>query len=233
MGNSRDDNRFYDIARFEPLAVLIPLQATRSQKYRSIMATTAPNPDVNWYFAKNRGWHDEFVLLRKIALGSRLDEELKWGHPCYTVNGKNVVLMHGFKDYCALLFLKGALLKDGQSVLVQQTASVQSARQVRFTSVQEIKKLEPTLKRLIRDAIEVERKGVKVAFKRTEDFAIPPEFSARLKAQPSLKKAFMSLTPGRQRGYLLFFGSAKQSKTREARIEKNVDRILDGKGLDD
>ena len=198
-----------------------------------MMATTAPNPDVNWYFEKSRDWHDEFVLLRKIGLGSGLDEELKWGHPCYTLNGKNVVLMHGFKDYCALLFHKGALLKDEEGVLVQQTAAVQSARQVRFTSVQQIKKLEPTLKRLIRDAIEVEKKGVKVAFKKTEDFAMPAEFSAKLKAQPSLKKAFASLTPGRQRGYLLFFGAAKQSKTREARIEKNVERILDGKGLDD
>lgn len=191
------------------------------------------NPKVDWFFEKSSPWQAEYRLLRTIALGSGLTEELKWGHPCYTLKGKNVFLMHGFKDYCALLFHKGALLKDPKGILIQQTANVQSARQVRFTSMAEIKKLAPVIKAYIDEAIDLERSGRKVDFKPTTAFDMPEEFAARLKREPALKRAFESLTPGRQRGYLLHFSSAKQSKTREARIEKNVERILKGKGLDD
>lgn len=191
------------------------------------------NPKVDWFFAKATPWQEAYGLLRDIALDSGLTEELKWGHPCYTLNGKNVFLMHGFKDYCALLFHKGALLKDPKSILVQQTANVQSARQVRFTSAQQIEKLTPVLKSYIREAIAVERAGKKVELKPTAAFAMVPEFEQALKQMPELKQAFNALTPGRQRGYLLHFAAAKQAKTRQARIEKHVDRILAGKGLDD
>lgn len=172
-------------------------------------------------------------MLRTIALSTGLTEELKWGHPCYTLKGKNVFLMHGFKEYCAVLFHKGALLKDPKGLLIQQTANVQSARQLRFTDAKEIKRLAPVLKTYMDQAIEVERSGRKVELKATKAFDVPVEFAQRLKKEPDLKKAFARLTPGRQRGYLLFFGGAKQSKTREARIEKSVERILEGKGLDD
>ncbi|HRF78991.1 MAG TPA: YdeI/OmpD-associated family protein [Flavobacteriales bacterium] len=193
----------------------------------------APNPKVDWFFAKETQWQEAFRLLREIALDSGLTEELKWGHPCYTLNGKNVFLMHGFKAYCALLFHKGALLKDPKKILVQQTANVQAARQIRFTSVKEINQLTPMVKAFIREAIALERAGKKVDLKDTSEFVMPTEFKKALKDMPELKKAFHALTPGRQRGYLLHFSNAKQSKTREARIEKNVDRILAGKGLDD
>jgi len=191
------------------------------------------NPKVDWYFNKPSQWQEAFNLLRTIALETGLGEELKWGHPCYTLHGKNVVLMHGFKDYCALLFHKGALLKDDANILIQQTENVQSARQIRFTSIKEIKKLAPVLKAYIHNAIEVEKAGTKVPLKKTKEFEMPEEFANALKEMPELKNAFYALTPGRQRGYLLHFSSAKQSKTREARIEKNVDRILAAKGLDD
>lgn len=191
------------------------------------------NPKVDWFFEKSSPWQAEYRLLRTIALGSGLTEELKWGHPCYTLKGKNVFLMHGFKEYCALLFHKGALLKDPKGILIQQTANVQSARQVRFTGMAEIKKLAPVIKAYIDEAIDLERSGRKVELKPTTAFDMPEEFVVRLKREPALKRAFDSLTPGRQRGYLLHFASAKQSKTREARIEKNVERILKGKGLDD
>lgn len=191
------------------------------------------NPKVDWYFNKPSQWQEAFNLLRTIALETGLDEELKWGHPCYTLHGKNVVLMHGFKDYCALLFHKGALLKDDANILIQQTENVQSARQIRFTSIKEIKKLAPVFKAYIHNAIEVEKAGTKVPLKKTKEFEMPEEFANALKEMPELKNAFYALTPGRQRGYLLHFSSAKQSKTREARIEKNVDRILAAKGLDD
>jgi uncharacterized protein YdeI (YjbR/CyaY-like superfamily) len=197
------------------------------------MATSAPNPELDWYFSKDSTWQSEFKKLRTIALSCGLDEELKWGHPCYTLANKHVVLMHGFKAYCALLFHKGALLKDEQGILIQQTRNVQSARQVRFTSLQEVSKQERVLKSYIKQAIELEKSGAAVPFKKTAEFAMPSEFAASLKASPALKKAFAALTPGRQRGYLLHFGSAKQSATRASRIAKNELRILSGKGLDD
>lgn len=191
------------------------------------------NPKVDWFFAKDTKWQEAFQLLREIALDSGLAEELKWGHPCYTLNGKNVFLIHGFNDYCALLFHKGSLLKDPQKILVQQTANVQRARQIRFTSAKEIVKLTPVLKAYIREAIALEKAGKKVDLKDTSEFVMPEEFKKALKDMPELKKAFNVLTPGRQRGYLLHFAGAKQAKTREARIAKHVDRILAGKGLDD
>ncbi|MEO5584286.1 MAG: DUF1801 domain-containing protein [Flavobacteriales bacterium] len=191
------------------------------------------NPKVDWYFEKDTQWQAEFNALRKIALETGLDEELKWGHPCYTLKGKNVVLMHGFKDYCALLFHKGALLKDDSGILVQQTENVQGARQIRFTGLKEIKKLAPVLKAYIHEAVSVEKAGLEVPMKATKEFVMPKEFAQALKEMPDLKKAFQALTPGRQRGYLLYFSSAKQEKTRMAQVEKNVDRILAGKGLED
>lgn len=191
------------------------------------------NPKVDWFFQKNTPWQEAFGLLRDIALESGLTEELKWGHPCYTLKEKNVFLIHGFKDYCALLFHKGALLKDAKGLLVQQTKNVQSGRQIRFTSVKEIEELTPLLKRYIREAITLEKAGKQVTLKKTAEYDMPEEFATALKQMPELKKAFNALTPGRQRGYLLHFASAKQAKTRMARIEKHLDRILSGKGLDD
>jgi uncharacterized protein YdeI (YjbR/CyaY-like superfamily) len=191
------------------------------------------NPKVDWFFDKDGQWKSSFAKLRELALDSGLTEELKWGHPCYTLKGTNVFLMHGFKDYCALLFHKGALLKDDHGMLVQQTANVQSARQIRFTNLKEITKLAPVLRSYMQQAIAVEQAGLKVDLKRTEQFDVPEEFAAKLKAMPDLKRAFKALTPGRQRGYLLHFAGAKQTKTREARIENNLERILAGKGLDD
>jgi uncharacterized protein YdeI (YjbR/CyaY-like superfamily) len=191
------------------------------------------DPKVNWFFEKDTAWKEAYARLRELALDSGLTEELKWGHHSYTLKGKNVFLMHGFKDYCALLFHKGALLKDDHGILVQQTENVQGARQIRFTSVKEIVTLAPVLRSYMQQAIAVEQAGLNVDLKRTEQFDVPGEFAAKLKAMPDLEKAFKALTPGRQRGYLLHFASAKQSMTREARIEKNVERILAGKGLDD
>ena len=191
------------------------------------------NPKVDRYFNKAGKWQEEQMKLRDIVLGSGLTEELKWGHPCYSMKGSNVVLIHAFKDYCALLFMKGALLKDEQGILVQQTENVQAARQIRFTSLKEVMKLERTVKTYIHEAIEVEKDGLKVPMKNTKEFDIPEELAVKLKEMPALKKAFHALTPGRQRGYLLHFSSAKQAKTREARIMKNVERILEGKGLNE
>ncbi|MBK9147997.1 MAG: YdeI/OmpD-associated family protein [Flavobacteriales bacterium] len=191
------------------------------------------NAKVDWFFAKDGRWKDCFAALRELALDTGLTEELKWGHPCYTLKGKNVFLMHGFNDYCALLFHKGALLKDDHGILVQQTANVQSARQIRFRSLKEINGLAPVIRSYMQQAIDVEQAGMKVPLKPTREFAMPEEFAAKLKAMPALKKAFQALTPGRQRGYLLHFAEAKQSNTREARIEKHMQRILAGKGLDD
>lgn len=192
-----------------------------------------PNPRVDWFFDKDGPWKASFAKLRELALDTGLTEELKWGHPCYTLKGKNVFLMHGFNEYFALLFHKGALLKDDHKLLVQQTANVQSARQIRFKSLKEIKDLAPVIRSYMLQAIAVEERGMKVQLKQTKEFAMPEEFAAKLKAMPALKKAFQALTPGRQRGYLLHFAGAKQSKTREARIEKHMHRILAGKGLDD
>jgi uncharacterized protein YdeI (YjbR/CyaY-like superfamily) len=191
------------------------------------------NPKVDWYFVKNKRWQEETETLRGIALSCGLTEELKWGCPCYTHNGSNIVLIHVFKEYCAFLFFKGVLLKDPKGILIQQTPNVQVPRQARFTNVKEIVKLEKTLKAYIKEAIEVEKKGLKAELKKTDEFDMPEEFRSRLKKMPALKKAFFALTPGRQRGYLLYFSSAKQARTREERIEKHTKRILDGKGLDD
>ena len=171
--------------------------------------------------------------MRRIALECGLTEELKWGKPCYTFQNTNIVLIHGFKGYCALLFFKGALLKDAKGILIQQTENVQAARQIRFTNVREIVEMEPVLKAYIREAIEVEKAGLEVKYKRTSDFEIPNEFQKKLDEIPALKDAFEALTPGRQRGYILYFSAAKQSKTRESRVEKCMQQILNGKGLDD
>jgi len=191
------------------------------------------NPEVNWFFNEKTKWQDEYNALRDIFLRSELSEELKWGCPCYTLDGKNVALIHGFKEYCAILFHKGVLLKDKSKLLIQQTKKVQSARQMRFTHLDEIEKKEKTIIAYIKEAIEIEKSGLKVELKKTADYEIPTEFNTVLKEMPELKKAFEALTPGRQRGYLLFFSSAKQSKTRENRIKKSIRKILDGKGLDD
>lgn len=191
------------------------------------------NPKVNWYFEKDTKWQKEFEQLRMIILDCSLIEELKWGNPCYTFEGNNIVLIHGFKEYCALLFFKGSLLKDTHHILIQQTKNVQAARQARFANVKEITKLKATLKAYIYEAIEVEKAGLKVPMKKTKEYKIPEEFQKKLVENPNLEKAFKALTPGRQRGYLLYFSQAKQSKTRESRIEKYAKAILNGKGLND
>lgn len=196
------------------------------------MATSIMNPRVDFFF-KSAKWHDEYEQLRMIALDSGLREELKWGCPCYSDDKKNIVLIHGFKDYCAVLFFKGALLKDPKGILIQQTKNVQSARQVRFTNVKEIIKLAPTLKKYIKEAIEVEKAGLKVTLKKTTDYPVPEEFQVKLDKMPALKRAFAALTPGRQRAYIFYFSQPKQAKTREARVEKYLPQILSGKGLDD
>jgi uncharacterized protein YdeI (YjbR/CyaY-like superfamily) len=197
------------------------------------MAKSIGNPKVDWFFNKATKWQKEFEQLRKIALDTGLMEELKWGCPCYVFEKKNIVLIHGFKEYCAFLFFKGALLKDSKSILIQQTENVQSARQIRFTNVREIVKMKSILRAYIYEAVEVEEAGLKVDFKKTTDFSIPQEFQNILDKKPALKKAFDALTPGRQRAYIFYFASAKQAKTREARVEKYTKQILAGKGLDD
>ena len=191
------------------------------------------NPKVDWFFTKATQWQEEFEKLRTIVLDCGLTEELKWGCPCYTFEKRNIVLMHGFKEYCALLFFKGALLKDPEDILIQQTENVQAARQIRFTDVRQIVKMKPILKAYIYEAIEVERTGVKVPLKKTKEFNVPEEFQNKLNKNAALKKAFNALTPGRQRGYLLHFSAPKQSKTRESRVEESIPRILVGKGLND
>jgi uncharacterized protein YdeI (YjbR/CyaY-like superfamily) len=198
------------------------------------------NPKVDFYFNNANpsddlaaNWHEEFRKLRNIVLDCLLTEELKWGVPCYTFRNNNIVLIHGFKKYCALLFFKGALLKDKNGILIQQTKNVQAARQIRFTSVREIVELEPILKEYIFEAIEVEKAGLKVNYKETTDFTVPEEFQKKLDEIPSLKTAFHSLTQGRQRAYIFYFSAPKQSKTRETRVEKYIPQILTGKGLND
>jgi uncharacterized protein YdeI (YjbR/CyaY-like superfamily) len=191
------------------------------------------NPKVDFFFKKAEKWQEEFEKLRSILLDCPLAEELKWGVPCYTFQDKNIVLMHGFKEYCALLFVKGALLKDEQGILITQTENVQSARQARFTNVQEIVALEPVLKEYVHEAIEVEASGLQVKYKKTTEFSMPEEFQSILEEDPALQAAFESLTPGRQRGYLLYFSAPKQSKTRTARVEKYRQQILEGRGLND
>ena len=191
------------------------------------------NPDVDFYFTKAKKWQEEYAALRLLLLNCGLTEELKWGVPCYTFQNGNVVLIHGFKDYCALLFHKGALLKDPKGILIQQTENVQSARQVRFTNLKGIEKQKNGILALVKEAIAIEKKGLKLSFKKTSEFKIPPEFQKMLTDNAELKLAFASLTPGRQRAYLLHFSGAKQSKTRESRIEKCIPNILSGKGLND
>jgi uncharacterized protein YdeI (YjbR/CyaY-like superfamily) len=191
------------------------------------------NPKADFFFNKADKWQKELERMRTIPLDCSLDEEVKWGCPCYTYHGANIVLIHAFKDYCAYLFFKGALLKDTHGILIQQTENVQLPRQVRFTGEGEITDLEPTLKAYIFEAIEVEKAGLKVELKKTKEFPVADEFQSKLDAIPVLKTAFEALTPGRQRGYLLHFAQPKQSKTREARVEKYIPQILAGKGLDD
>jgi uncharacterized protein YdeI (YjbR/CyaY-like superfamily) len=197
------------------------------------MAKSKENPKVDWFFEKAGKWQEETERLRTIMLECGLDEELKWGCPCYAHNKTNIVLIHAFKDYCALLFFKGALLKDTNGILVQQTENVQSARQIRFTNAREIVKMKAAIKAYVYEAIEVEKAGLKVKLKTTREFKVPEEFQKKLDKMPRLKKAFEALTPGRQKGYLLYFSPAKQSKTREERVKKYMKQILSGKGLED
>jgi uncharacterized protein YdeI (YjbR/CyaY-like superfamily) len=191
------------------------------------------NPEVDWFFDKASKWQQEYAKLRTICIDCGLTEELKWGQPCYTFKKSNIVLIHGFKEYCALLVFKGALLNDANGILIQQTENVQAARQIRFTNMLEIVELELVLKAYIEEAIEVEKSGLKVELKKTSDFAVPAEFQSKLDHIPALKTAFEALTPGRQRGYLFHFSQPKQSKTRDARVEKYISKILAGKGWDD
>lgn len=191
------------------------------------------NPKVDWYFSKNEKWEKEIRKLRMIILDCGLTEELKWGCPCYTFQNSNIVLIHVFKEYCAVLFFKGALLNDANGILIQQTKNVQAARQVRFTNAREIIKKEKILKAYIYEAIEVEKAGLKVKLKKTSAFTIPEEFQNKLDKNSALKTAFEALTPGRQRGYIFYFSQPKQSKTRESRVEKYIKQILNGKGLND
>ncbi|RNL92335.1 hypothetical protein ED312_03630 [Sinomicrobium pectinilyticum] len=191
------------------------------------------NAKVDNYISKAKKWQKEFEVLRRIILDCQLTEDFKWRNPCYTFQESNIVLIHGFKDYCALLFFKGALLKDPDDILIQQTENVQSARQIRFSGVEEIREMETTLRTYIYEAIEVEKAGLKVELKKTSEFPVPEEFQEKLDKDPALQTAFEALTPGRQRAYLLHFAGAKQSATRESRIEKNIPRIFEGKGLND
>jgi len=191
------------------------------------------NPKVDWFFDKDTQWQEEYGKLRTICLGCGLTEELKWGQPCYMLGKSNIVLIHGFKEYCALLFFKGALLNDTHGILIQQTENVQVPRQLRFANAVEIVELAATIKAYIHEAIEVEKAGLKVALKKTEDFKVPEEFQYKLDHIPELKTAFEALTPGRQRGYLFHFSQPKLAKTRQERVEKYIPKILSGKGWDD
>ncbi|MEQ9403362.1 MAG: YdeI family protein [Cyclobacteriaceae bacterium] len=191
------------------------------------------NPKVDFFFNKAEKWQKEYEILRTIVLDCGLTEELKWGVPCYTFQKSNIVLIHGFKEYCALLFHKGALLSDSNGILIQQTKNVQAARQIRFTDLKEISELKPAIKQYVFEAIEVEKAGLNVELKKTAAYSIPEEFQTRLNENSGLKAAFEALTPGRQRGYLLHFSQPKQSKTRESRIEKCIPLIFNGKGLND
>jgi uncharacterized protein YdeI (YjbR/CyaY-like superfamily) len=191
------------------------------------------NPKIDIYLSRAKKWQDEFEKLRMIILDCQLTEELKWGVPCYTFQKKNIVLIHGFKEYCALLFFKGALLKDTFDILIKQTENVQASRQIRFINIGEIVELEPILKGYINEAIEIEKAGLEVNFKKNTEFIIPEEFQNKFDKIPTLKTAFEALTPGRQRAYILYFSAPKQSKTRESRVEKCTQQILNGKGLND
>ncbi|QQD13071.1 YdeI/OmpD-associated family protein [Sphingobacterium sp. UDSM-2020] len=192
------------------------------------------NTQLEHFFEKTQQWSEEFNLLRDIITENKsLEEEYKWMHPCYTLDGKNIVLIHGFKEYCALLFHKGALLKDPEGILIQQTENVQAGRQIRFKHIAEIITLRSVIQAYIREAIEIEKAGLKVEMKKVNDYPIPEEFQQALAQDQELNTAFYSLTPGRQKGYLFYFNQAKQSKTRQNRIEKYYQQILDGKGIDD
>jgi uncharacterized protein YdeI (YjbR/CyaY-like superfamily) len=197
------------------------------------MTKSKMNPRVDWFFNKPAKWKEEFAHLRMIMLDCGLSEELKWGCPCYQSEKKNIVLIHGFKEYCALLFFKGALLKDPKGILIQQTKNVQAARQIRFTGAGQIAKMKTILKSYIKEAIAVEKAGLKVKLKKTSEYEIPTEFQNKLDAIPGLKTAFKALTPGRQRAYIFYFSQARLSKTRQARVEKYIPQIFVGKGLDD
>ena len=191
------------------------------------------NPKVDSFFKNAKQWQEEYKKLRQIILDCGLTEEFKWMHPCYTFQESNIVLIHGFKEYCAILFIKGALLKDANGVLIQQTENVQAGRQIRFINVREIVEMEPILKAYIQEAIEVEKAGLKVDYKKATDYIIPKEFQIELDKMPALSEAFYALTPGRQRAYIYYFSQPKLSKTRESRVEKCIDFILDGMGLND
>jgi uncharacterized protein YdeI (YjbR/CyaY-like superfamily) len=192
-----------------------------------------PNPKVDFFFNKAEQWKQEFEKLRRIILDCGLTEELKWGVPCYTFEKKNIVLIHGFKEYCAILFVKGALLKDNEGILIQQTENVQAARQIRFTNAQDIVEMETILKAYINESIRAEMAGLKVNYKKVTEFSMPEEFISKLEEVPGLQEAFEALTQGRQRAYILYFSAPKQSKTRAARVEKYMEQILNGKGLND
>ncbi len=194
---------------------------------------TQPNPKVDTFIEKANRWQDEFIALRDILLDTGLAETIKWNHPCYTLDGKNIVLMHGFNDFCALLFMKGTLLKDELGILVAQTENTQATRQIRFTSADEIAEMSHIIKAYVQNAIAVEEDGLEVEYKETKAFDMPEEFQSKLDEDPELKAAFEALTPGRQRGYLLHFSGAKQSKTRTSRVEKAIPAIMAGKGLND
>ncbi|HJW17918.1 MAG TPA: DUF1801 domain-containing protein [Flavisolibacter sp.] len=192
------------------------------------------NNKVDQFLEKARKWKKEMTLLREIVLDNKdLNEDYKWMHPCYTLQDKNVVLIHGFKDYCALLFHKGALLKDPEGILIQQTENVQSARQIRFTGITQVKQQKAIIKEYIKEAVDIERSGKKVNLKEPKDYPIPEEFEMRLKEDRNLKNSFYALTPGRQKAYLFYFNQAKQSQTRVSRVEKYIPKILDGKGMED
>ncbi|HDX9577219.1 TPA: YdeI/OmpD-associated family protein [Bacillus pseudomycoides] len=197
------------------------------------MTNSRMNPKVDEFLNTVNRWTEEYEKLRNIVLACELTEEFKWMHPCYTFEKKNIVLIHGFKEYCALLFHKGALLQDAHGILIQQTENTQAARQIRFTNVKEIVEMESILKAYIYEAIEVEKSGLEVKKKEHKEFIIPEELQNKFDEMPTFKTAFESLTPGRQRAYVLYFSQPKQSKTRESRIEKNIQKILDGKGLND
>jgi uncharacterized protein YdeI (YjbR/CyaY-like superfamily) len=191
------------------------------------------NPKVDFFFSKAKKWQQEFEKLRIIILDCGLTEELKWGVPCYTFQKKNIVLIHGFKEYCAILFIKGALLKDDKGILIAQTENVQAARQIRFTTIREIVEMEIILKAYINEAVASEIAGLKVNYKKATEFIMPEEFINKLEEIPGLQDAFEALTPGRQRAYILYFSAPKQSKTRASRVEKCMRQILNGKGLND
>ncbi len=197
------------------------------------MEKSEANPKIDFFFSNAQKWQKEFEILREIPLDCGLTEELKWGKPCYSFSENNIVLIHGFKEYCALLLFKGVLIKDTHGILIQQTKNVQVARQIRFTSTKEIMKLKPILKSYVQEAIKIEKSGLKTELKKTPEYIVPIEFQNKMASMPALKAAFKALTPGRQRGYLLHFSSPKQSSTRQARIEKCTPQILKGKGLND